>query len=607
MKYITLLLLVIVTCITSSAQTVDDIREDRTTYIYGEGRAATVQQADKYALSDIISQISVSIKSDFQINNKEIEHNGEMTLDQTFESIIETYSNATLINTERIIIENEPDAHVIRYIKRSDKDKLFESRKDKAIDMIETAHKALGNKQINDAIRYYVWAHTLIKSLVSPNDVYIYDEKGARQMANVWIPNRINEILSDIKVEVSDIEDKRQIKLDIKYKGEAVRGIDYTCWDGLDWSNIYSAIDGVGVLELRENIDITSTRLKVECIFEEEAVVDAEIKNLLSIIPAGVYKKAYINIDLSSKKIAKRKEKLAESETNVVNGTEDMTQYIYPKLSDIEDVSEYKEVIDEILKAIPSKSTATISKYFTTNGLECYKKLITYGSAKVVDKSAPKFYSFGDDVFCRNILMNFSFNGNRRQFMENVVFKFDSTGLISNITFGLGIEASEDILSKESWRKEARIILIHFMESYKTAYAMKQLDYIESIFDDDALIITGSYIRTATKGEMSNLDNKYVKLTRQSKQEYIRKLGYLFRANQFININFAENDLMKAGKGGEVYGIQIKQEYHSSSYGDTGYLFLMVDLNDIEKPIIHIRTWQPDKDPDFGKYGLQHF
>lgn len=136
---------------------------------------------------------------------------------------------------------------------------------------------------------------------------------------------------------------------------------------------------------------------------------------------------------------------------------------------------------------------------------------------------------------------------------------------------------------------------------------MKQLDYIESIFDDDALIIKGSYIRTATKGEMSNLDNKYVKLTRQSKQEYIRKLGYLFRANQFININFAENDLMKAGKGGEVYGIQIKQEYHSSSYGDTGYLFLMVDLNDIEKPIIHIRTWQPDKDPDFGKYGLQHF
>lgn len=156
MKYTILLLLVIVICITSSAQTVDDIRENRAIYIYGEGRAATVQQADKYALDDIISQISVSIRSEFQLNNKEVECNGEMTLDQTFESIIETYSNATLINTERIIIENEPDAHVIRYIKRSDKDKLFEGRKDKAIDMIETAHKALDRKQINDAIRYYM-------------------------------------------------------------------------------------------------------------------------------------------------------------------------------------------------------------------------------------------------------------------------------------------------------------------------------------------------------------------------------------------------------------------------------------------------------------------
>lgn len=66
-------------------------------------------------------------------------------------------------------------------------------------------------------------------------------------MANVWIPNRINEILSDIKVEVLDIEDNRQIKLDIKYKGEGVRGIDYTYWDGLDWSNIYSGIDGVRI------------------------------------------------------------------------------------------------------------------------------------------------------------------------------------------------------------------------------------------------------------------------------------------------------------------------------------------------------------------------
>lgn len=191
--------------------------------------------------------------------------------------------------------------------------------------------------------------------------------------------------------------------------------------------------------------------------------------------------------------------------------------------------------------------------------------------------------------------------------MENVVFEFDDQQKISNITFGLSRQATDEIFSKDMWPEQARIILIHFLEGYKTAYALKQLDYIESIFDDDALIITGSYVRKPTVAEMQNIVNKSVKYTRHSKTEYIRKLKYIFSANEFINIKFADNRIMKAGRGGEIYGIEIKQEYHSSSYGDTGYLFLMIDLNDTEKPVIHVRTWQPEKDPDFGVYGLRNF
>ena len=52
---------------------------------------------------------------------------------------------------------------------------------------------------------------------------------------------------------------------------------------------------------------------------------------------------------------------------------------------------------------------------------------------------------------------------------------------------------------------------------------------------------------------------------------------------------------------------QIKQDYYSTNYGDQGYLFLMVDLNDPDKPIIKVRTWQPEKDPNFGLIDLSHF
>ena len=87
----------------------------------------------------------------------------------------------------------------------------------------------------------------------------------------------------------------------------------------------------------------------------------------------------------------------------------------------------------------------------------------------------------------------------------------------------------------------------------------------------------------------------------------MRNLEHCFASNEFINIRFANNDVVKAGNGGETYGIQIRQDYYSSTYGDTGYLFLMVDVNNPDTPVIKVRTWQPEKDPDFGIYGLPNF
>jgi hypothetical protein len=33
----------------------------------------------------------------------------------------------------------------------------------------------------------------------------------------------------------------------------------------------------------------------------------------------------------------------------------------------------------------------------------------------------------------------------------------------------------------------------------------------------------------------------------------------------------------------------------------------MVDLNKPEMPVIHVRTWQPEKDPNFGLYDISNF
>ena len=87
----------------------------------------------------------------------------------------------------------------------------------------------------------------------------------------------------------------------------------------------------------------------------------------------------------------------------------------------------------------------------------------------------------------------------------------------------------------------------------------------------------------------------------------MKKLKYSFDSKEFINIRFADNIVRRSGKSNNIYGIQIRQDYFSTNYGDTGYLFLLVDLTDTLKPQIHVRTWQPEKNPDGSIYGLSDF
>ncbi|MDR3133098.1 MAG: hypothetical protein LBU42_03645 [Prevotellaceae bacterium] len=202
--------------------------------------------------------------------------------------------------------------------------------------------------------------------------------------------------------------------------------------------------------------------------------------------------------------------------------------------------------------------------------------------------------------------MRFSFSNNRRAFVEDVVFNISSQeGKIRSLSFALPNKVWGDILKYESWSEYSRMAIIQFIEIYKTAYALKRLDYIESIFSDNALIVVGRIVKKTTTENRFSAEK--VKLTQYSKEQYIRQLSTVFKSNEYVNLKFTDISVKKAGVGGEIYGIQLKQDYFSTGYGDTGYLFLMVDLNKVEEPVIHIRTWQLEKDPDFGLYDITHF
>jgi hypothetical protein len=581
-------------CLSTFAQSVSQIQADKS-YLSGEGWGSTLKQADDAALQDLISKISVNVRSSFTSAEEETTKNGKLDATSVYRSIINTYSQATLTNTQRIVIENEPDAHVLRYVKVSEVARIFEGRKAKVFDMVESAERAEKKAKIDDALRYYYWALCLLKSLQYSNEVKYNCSDGKQRLLLTWIPEKINDIFSNISVKISSLQGNEMV-LNIEYQGKPVNSFDYTYFDGMDWSNIYSAKDGRGVVDLRPGQITENLRLKCEYEFAGESHIDREIENVMALTGSVSFRDAYINVSSKSQSTIPSTKNAVFEVKNYQTATKG-------------DYSRQLSILNDISKALSVKGYETLQKYFTPKGWTQFNKLIHYGKATLIENADIQFNSLGDKVICRGLTMSFGFKNNNRKFVENVVFTFNGHQKIDEVLFGLGKEAYNDIMMKGVWDIDARLILTNFLEEYKTAYALKDIDFIRNVFDDNAVIITGR-MASMPKNRVENssyIDSKIVKYNRQTKNEYLRNLEHCFKGNEFINIRFANNDVIKAGMGGETYGIQIKQDYYSSTYGDTGYLFLMVDVNNPDNPIIKVRTWQPEKDPDFGIYGLSNF
>lgn len=604
-----LILLITLIAIPTVAQSWEAIKGSNA-YLWGEGWGTTVAEADKQALNDLISKISLQVSGNISHNETETVTNAGVETNSTFSSVVNTYSSATLINTEKVILVNEPDAHVGRWIKRSEIAKIFEGRKYKITDYISSALKAETQGKIDIALKDLYWALALTKTLQDPNEYRYVNEDGDSFLAVTWIPHHINEIFDNLKVDVL----KRtgdDLELRITYQGKPVNSIDYTYFDGRDWSNIYSAKDGLGVLELAPGSQNSYYQLKFEYEYRGEAHIDREVESVLNSISSTPMRNAYKSIKSDA---VVHVEKPKEHESPVSNSFASISPAIYEMPTALNDNAKYQQVLNSLASAIVNKRYDELDGMFTSEAKDIYDRLIKYGRAKIVGTPAYSFYQYGDNVIARGLQMSFSFkSGMRKSFVEEVVFSFNGDGKINNISFGLGKTAEADILGKGVWNENARFAIMNFLENYQTAYALKRLDYISSIFDDDAVIITGTVTHVPARkvgtGDMPVMvfAHDIIKYNRHTKDTYLRHLKNSFDSKEYINLRFASNDVRKLGKGGELYAIQISQEYYSSNYGDKGYLFLMVDINDPENPIIKVRTWQPEKDPNFGIYGPEHF
>lgn len=588
MKRLILALGIIITmALTVTAQGVDGIKRN-SSYLYGEGGGVTLQAAKEAALADLIQKISVTVHSDFTSKERELNQDGNVTSDAEYQSIIRSYSTATLTNVKTIVLKPEPDASVFLYIAKSEIDRIFESRVAKAKEFVGNADEALKNGQIDDALRYYYWSYCLVKSLRYPNEAKIFVDGQERSLL-AWLPTRIDDVMGKVKVQSRRTADNTY-EITATYDDRPVRSMDYTYFDGVDNSPVYSILDGKGLVELRPGMAMDAVQLKLEYEFRGLSRNDSEVEAVVGAMKPAVYRRAYHRVALDGAASP------AESTSTDVNGS------MQSPLALTNMGTLGTAVMKPVMQALRSGSIEQCRQKFTAEGWEEFSKLMGYGKVTLMDDIHLDYFADGDCVVCRGLPVSCRFNRGR-VFNEKLSFYIDSNSKqITHVAMGLGREAMNDVvLGHLDWSEKSRTRIVGFLEDYRTAYATKNLEYLDKVFDDNAVIVLGKRLQVAPQlNKEGYMNNHRVQFTQLTKREFLRNLRRQFQSKDYINLHFSQNRIYQLQKGVERYGIEIKQDYYSSNYGDTGYLTLIFDLTNPDQPVIHVRTWQEQPDPNFG-------
>lgn len=591
-------------------QTADAIMADDS-YIYGNGVGNDRQEAMQSALADMIGKISVNIASSSSYTADETMHgDGSIDSNNRMSMVIKSYSApANLEGVESVWLSDKaPDFCVMTYLKRSQVEKMFERRRDNVANLVREGIRAEEGGKIDLALRYLYHAYAILGSLPDARSLTV-DIDGTPRLLSAWIPEQMRDICAGVRfgiAEVSKPDDAggRTVSIMAHYKDEPVTSIGFSYWRGPQGqSPVLTARDGMSEIEVGPATPLDPLALDIEYRFPDENHLVPEFEPLLdSFNGAGLVPNAHVTLAKSAKALKSDKQETKAFKEAVSAGADEGIS-----VTSKEESAPCVGAMEKIVYAIVNKKYDGIKELFTDEGYSMFESLIHYGNARILGKATRDtygFYPMKDRTVCRSIPMQFSFEGGKRKFTEDVTFTFNSDGLIESLAFGLGSVARKDIFSMqgEAWSDYMKMVVVTFLENYRTAFALKRLDFIETMFDDDAVIIVGHVVKKAEKrrvGDAEIIENKeHVTYARKSKAEYLAQLKRCFASNQFVNIRFANTEVGAVDVGEDTYGIQLRQEYFSSSYGDVGYLYLMVDFLNPDEPIIKVRTWQPERKPD---------
>lgn len=591
----------------SHAQSIDEIKKN-SNYIWGEGNGTTMSDAEGEALRQMSVQISVSV-----YNSSYDEESNDNSVQK---AVLQSVSSAKFTNVQMRVLEEEPNAKVFCFMPRSEVKKMFEKRASHIANMVDAGKTAESRMMIDEALRNYYWALVLAKTTPEPVEIEFNDKKGE---ATSLLPIKIKSVLAMINASVDEIQDGKNLILGFTYNGKPVSSLNFKYNDGQSIVGPIVARDGIGEASMASIPADGKLHLTYELRFRNE--VDPTDSDIAGAFNAGILPNINSSVAIAIKNNSKKKAAapvLASAEMLAAQPTNDKRSIAMQNADNTDDL---QKAVLAVEASISSNNPKSAFNYFTPEGYTLFANLMAKnGKVTLVGKAQSHNFIIADGYIigrATNIKRQFR---NGKAFMEKLVYRFNpESRKIESVAFALTQRAENDIMNAAaSWPEVSRWAILNFMEDYQTAFALKRTDYINSIFSDDALIITGTILKKLNNAERAfdrskSLDlggPKDIAYSQLSKTEYIDRLRKIFSTREYVHLQFEDNvtrmiDLpaINGINKGAAFGIEIKQRYESTGYSDDGYLTMVFDTRG-KLPIIHVRLWQPDKN---NMMSLQEF
>ncbi len=190
------------------------------------------------------------------------------------------------------------------------------------------------------------------------------------------------------------------------------------------------------------------------------------------------------------------------------------------------------------------------------------------------------------------------YEGEKRR---EIYIDFDKAGKIVDFNFTIGMNMYTEILKKgeELGDLDRRMQIIDWCEHFAKAYCDKNMKFMQTIFSDDAIIITGKMTMQRVHTDMGMKDQAKVRYVQQTKAQYLANLSKVFNSNSYVNVKFEDYTVIRHGAKPNYYGVTLRQKWHTARYSDEGTVFLIWDFTNEDAPRILVRTWQPTTEKAF--------